>query len=49
MIFEEPKVEFVEIDPSIVTISNPSYETCASSPGDTAPSDDCESLGKFAL
>jgi len=50
MTMEEPKVEFVEIDPTIVTdVSNPDYETCASAPGATAPSDDCEKAGTFAL
>lgn len=51
MIFEEPRVEFVEIDSTVVTtdVSNPDYETCASAPGATSPSDDCDSAGKFAF
>ena len=50
MRFEEPVIEFVEIDPDVVTnISAPNYETCASAPGATAPSDDCASQGVFAF
>ena len=50
MTFEEPKVEFVEIDPTIVTdVSNPNWEGCASAPGSTSPSDDCENQGRFAF
>jgi len=50
MIFEEPKMEFVKINSEVVTdVSNPDYETCASAPGATAPSDDCDKAGTFAL